>query len=685
MNRFNKHLASADAVAGLLGLALMLGGVSGVRGDELTVLRAQEGESGPTGMMSRYLNGLARAALDRRADEVEKLETAEQVAAYRKRMRSFFVRQLGGFPERTPLNARVVEKRAFDDYRMEKVIFESRPGMYVTGVLYLPNADPPYPAVLVPCGHSLLAKAYESYQRASILLAKNGLASFCFDPIGQGERRQILDADGKGTIGSTLEHTLVGTGSILLGTNAARYFIWDGMRAIDYLTSREEVDPDRIGCTGNSGGGTQTSYLMALDERIVAAAPCCFLTSLRRLIPGLGPQDAEQNIYAAIEFGMEHADYILMRAPAPTLMCTATRDFFDIAGSWETFREAKRIYTRLGHAERMDLVETDEQHGFSKWLRVGVTRWMRRWLLHVDDAITEPEFPVLSEDELRCSPRGQVLLMEGAKSVFELNAELEVKLAEDRRKLWSEVPKPVALAKVRAIAGIQKLADLPEPKIEQAGSVQRSGYRIEKLVLRPEPGIALPGLLFAPTRHVGEACLYLHGESKATDAGVGGPIEKLVEAGQLVLAVDLRGIGETEGQTSYKGWKPYFGSDWQDFYRAYLLGRSYVGMRAEDALVCARFLAGYQASGEPNRVHLIAIGEAAVPALHAAALEPAVFTSVQLERCIRSWSDVVRTPVTRNQLINTVHGALRTYDLPDLVATLPPGKLTIANIVDPAR
>jgi len=187
-------------------------------------------------------------------------------------------------------------------------------------------------------------------------------------------------------------------------------------------------------------------------------------------------------------------------------------------------------------------------------------------------------------------------------------------------------------------------------------------------------------LCFRPSKATDDACLYLNGQGKQMDAGPGGPIEKLVGKGHLVLAVDLRGIGETEGTSNWgEGWVPLFGPDWQDFFRAYLLGRSYVSMRTEDVLICARFLASRSAGQEPYRVHLIGIGEAGPPALHAAALEPELFASVRLERCLVSWSNVVCTPITKNQLINVVHRALRTYDLPDLLATLSAEKTTVVQ------
>jgi len=650
--------------------------------EEFTVLSG--GDAGePHRMMHAYLMGRVQESLDRRAAEYEKVKTAEQAAEYQRRIREFFVGALGGFPERTPLNAQVVAKEERDGYRVEKVIFESQPKHFVTALLYLPKTKPPFPGALFPCGHSGNGKAADPYQRGCILLARNGLAALCYDPIDQGERYQLLDEAGKPITGGTTGHSLLGVGSTLLGRNTATYRVWDGMRALDYLQSRPEIDSKRIGCTGNSGGGTLTSYLMALDERIVCAAPSCYLTTLRRLCETIGPQDGEQNIHGQIAFGMDHPDYVIVRAPKPTLMCAATGDFFDIGGTWDGFRQAKRFYGRLGYAERVDLIETDARHGFSTTLRTGAVRWMRRWLLGVDDAITEPESEIASDDQARCTPDGQVMLLSGARNTYDLNQDLETELAGRRKEFWQQTPKPKAIDTVRQIAGIRKLADLPEPDCTAVASVERERYQLEKLILEPEPGIRLPALAFVPKEHSGQAYLYLHDDGKQTDAAAGGPIRKLVQEGHLVLAVDLRGVGETAGEKSGKrGISHYIGGDWKNFYLAYLLGTSYLAMRTEDILVCARFLQTYRAGDQPNQVHLVSVGRMGPPTLHAAALEPQLFTSVTLKDCLTSWSDVVRTPLAVNQFVNVVHGALKTYDLPDLLATMPKEKVKIIEPLD---
>ncbi len=668
---------------------------------DLDVLSANRDGGEPSGMMHAYLMNRMHRALDRRRSEYEKLKTPEQLTDYQRRMQQFFVDAVGGYPQRTPLNPQIVGKEDRDGYRIEKIIYESRPKHFVTAILYLPDAVPPtardavpptardavppaardavppYPGVLVPCGHSTNGKAEEAYQRASILLARNGMAALCYDPIEQGERYQLLDENGKPRVGGTTAHCLVGTGSVLLGRNTAGFRIWDGIRGIDYLQSRPEIDPKRIGCTGNSGGGTITSYLMALDERIVCAAPSCYLTTMRRICETIEPADAEQNIFGQLEFGMDHPDYVMMRAPKPTLICCATHDFFDITGTWDNFRQAKRFYTRMGFAERVDLIETDAKHGFSTQLRVGAVRWMRRWLMNIDDAITEPDFPIASDEQLQCTPHGQVMLLDGARSTYDFNNDLEAEYAERRKKFWQVTDKTKAMDEVRRITGIRKLADLPKPKHEVVARITtENGYTVEKLILTPEPGIWLPALAYVPKQPSGEAHLYLDGQGKRIAVNADGSVEGLAKKGHIVLAVDLRGLGETTGKKSLtKGIALHIGSDWKDLYLAYLLGTSYLAMRTEDVLICARFLAEYQAGDKPNVVHVTSTGRPGPAVLHAAALEPQLFASVKIHGCLNSWSDLVHTPMSVGQFQHVVHGALKTYDLPDLLNTLPKVRL----------
>jgi dienelactone hydrolase len=611
----------------------------------------------PKDMMKAYLKRQTDAAFERWAKEYAALTTPEAVAAYQARLRAKFLEAIGGLPERTPLNPLVTGTLSRDGYRVEKVVFESRPKFFVTAALFLPDASrhrPPYPGVLIPCGHADNAKAYESYQTMGASLAMAGMAALVFDPIDQGERSQLLDPAGHPLLGSTIAHTMAGVGAMLVGRSVAQYEIWDGMRALDYLLSRPEVDPARVGITGNSGGGTQTAYLMALDERIKVAAPSCYLTGFKALLATIGPQDGEQNIFGQLAFGMDHADYILMRAPAPYLMCAATNDFFDIGGAWETFRYAKRLYTRLGFAERVELMENDAPHNYNVLQRQSVLRWMARWLLGKDEPLVEPPIAVFTDEELRATPGGQVILLPGARTTYDLNADLARELAAKRGPLWAAASLEERRAKVRAVTGIRPLAGIPEPTVEDRGE--------GRLIIVPESGIRLPALAVNAAA-AGKTGLVLYvderGKSAAFAAGA------VNAGGRALWAVDLRGTGET--QQTDPPYAPGFGPNLNECVTAYLLGRSYLAMRAEDILVCARAAAALTAS---HTVDLVAVGNVGVPALHAAALEPQLFSSVRVVRSLKAWTSVIEGRTHQDQVVNAVHGVLAVYDLPDLAAML---------------
>jgi dienelactone hydrolase len=517
----------------------------------------------------------------------------------------------------------------------------------------------------MPIGHSVTGKAAEYIQRGAILLVKHGFVVLTYDPIGQGERRQLLDG-GKAVLpASTNEHTMVGVGALLVGRSTASYRVWDGIRSLDYLASRPEVDPRVLGCTGCSGGGTMTSYLMALDDRIRAAAPSCYITSLERLFATIGPQDAEQNVPGQVAFGMEHADYLTMRAPRATLIAAATRDFFDIGGTWTSFREAKRLYGLMGHPERIDLMESDTTHGFPKPQREAVLRFLRRWLQGLDDAPTEPEFPIEKEQDLWCTRTGQVLEDLKGKSAFDLNAERLTEL--DRQR-----PAPRGPAELRK--DVARLIGLrlpvPAAKMKEVGVVRREGYTIRKFVFETEPGVLVPGLLF-DRGNGATLTLYVPGEGKAADLPA---LEKRAQAGERILAVDLRGFGET---APGKAGRPnLFGTDFHEAFVALHLDRPLLGRRVHDLLAVIGAL-------KTGPVHLTGVGRAGPIALHAAVLDPERIAGLTLERSLVSWASVVRTPVSHDQLTNVVFGALAVYDLPDLEKQVSPRPLTVRDRVGP--
>ncbi len=633
-------------------------------------------------MVNYYLQQQVDAAWEQWKADYESRTSVAEITSHYEQLRKKFIQAIGGLPQRTPLNAQITGVVYRDGYRVEKVIFESRPQHLVTSALFLPDSkeySEPYPGILIPCGHARASKAHDMYQTMAALCALNGMAALVYDPVGQGERLQLLSDAGTEIYWGTRAHIMMDIGAILLGASTAQFEIWDGMRAIDYLQSRSEINPEKIGCTGNSGGGTQTSYLMALDQRIKVAAPSCYLHRIGVQVKN-AMGDAEQNIFGQLNFGMDHPDYIMMRAPVPVKILAATHDFFDINAVWTNFRYSKRLYSRLGFSERVAIMENDAGHNYNKIQREAAIRWLSRWLNRNDKSISEPKITLLSQSEMQCTPTGQVMLIPGARSVYDILAEQEHQLFEKRKEMWTSLPRSVLLDSIREIAGIRPLNELSEIDVQFIAEISGNGYRIQKLILTPEEHIFLPALLYIPEeKPTAAVTVFLHEQGKQTEAGIGGKIEQIVRSGKRVLAVDIRGIGET-AQISQTDKSKAIGYDWWDSYTAYLLGRSYVGMRTEDILACAKYACDLQENTD-NGVDMIAIGDVGVPALHAVALETDLFQNVQLERSLVSWADVIEKRRTYNQLINTVRGALTLYDLPDLVHSVG-AKITVINAVD---
>ncbi len=590
-------------------------------------------------MMDAWLKKQAFEALDRRQAEFEALTDAKSLQNWQNERKAAFIRAIGGFPQKTALNAKITGTRNFGDYRIEKLYFESQPGLHVTATLYLPAGKGPFPAVLHPTGHSASAKNRDLYQSASIVIAKGGCAVLCYDPIGQGERRQVFKADGT-PFATTQEHMLINQGAVLLGSNTAQTMIWDGMRAIDYLQSRPDIIAEKIGCTGISGGGTNTSYLMALDERIVAAAPGCYLTGFRSLLETIGVQDAEQNIHGQLAFGMDHADYVVMRLPKPTLIMAATEDYFAIDGARDVYRQARSFAEKLGSPDCVEIAEIEGKHGFPPEMQLAAANFFRRALLGIDEPMAMPEVTTLPEEELNATPTGRVLDLPGARSIFEVRAE-SAPPAKSRAA--------VDLAKVRQLIGARKPGQL---------SPDFTGL-----------SVILPG----PPKGAGEPkfAIYAHGGGNPEAAK---KLSRFAKRGVQVMLVELRGFGKTRPKSTGRHFDDLVGPDWRQTTMASLLGKTYVGMRTEDLWRCVLKLR--EITGKPDlRPDLIAVGEAGIPALHAAALEPEMFGKVSVTETLQSWRDVLSTPVTRLQQAGLVYGALPHYDLPDL-ATLLGERLT---------
>ncbi|MEX2262917.1 MAG: acetylxylan esterase [Bryobacteraceae bacterium] len=646
--------------------------------NELNFLTSLSEGSGLADRVAAHLDGLAAESFAARRARLEQLETSADVTARRIYIREKMVQAVGGFPERTPLNARVVGTLKRDGYRIEKIVFESQPRFYVAANLYVPERGrAPYPAVLYPLGHEPGGKSYPVWQQMLGSLARKGFVALTWDPLGQGERVQLYDPDLKQSkvVSSTTEHTILGAQCLLNGDSIARYTIWDGIRALDYLLSRKEVDATRIACTGNSGGGTHTAYLSALEDRIHVAAPSCYITSWPRLLQTIGPQDAEQILLPWFQAGLDHGDFVHAFAPKPYLILSAIRDFFSISGARETFQEAKRIYAVADAPEKVHMVEADDGHGYSKPRREAAYEWFGRWLKPDDPTRNEPEIEPFTEAELFCTPTGQVATSLQGETVFTLN--------QQRTAQWrkSFATGERLLSEVKRLTGYAPASG--PPPVHFYGRLGRPGYSIEKLVYESEPGIPIPSLLFLPEGGGKRpAIVYAHSRGKAEEGAPGGDIEGMVRAGFAVLAVDLRGRGETATREATKGdnWTRYFGQ-YDLAMTSFQLGRTLVGMRAADIARGVDALAA-RPEIEPERIFGFGKDADALVMLHAALFDARI-RRVALEGMLLSYDSVIRYPIHRQMFESVVPGALRVYDLPNLAGAIAPRPVWIANAVDP--
>ena len=627
-------------------------------------------------MLPSYLNNIGLQMLTQRQRQIERLVTIEDVSRRRAYLRERMLNDLGGFPERTPLNARVVGVLQRPGYRIEKVIFESQAHFYVTANLYLPTTGhPPYPAILFPLGHEPGGKTNPTWQQMLGSLATKGFVALTWDPIGQGERLQIYDEDlRESKVGdSTVEHTVVGAQCLLLGEHLARYTIWDGMRALDYLLSRPEVDPTRVGLTGNSGGGTHTAYIAALDDRIQAAAPSCYITSWRLMLQTIGPQDAEQTFPFWLQDGLDYPDYLYAFAPKPYLLLSAIRDFFPIAGARETFAEAAKVYSAIGAKEKLGMFEADDGHGYNKTRRLAAYEWFGRWLKGVEDKDPEPQIEMATPEELRCTPTGQVSTSLGGESVFTLNQKRLERLKANRRTQPVELP-----GKAQELIHYEPSST--SLQVRPYGTIPRSGYHIEKLTYESEPGITIPSLLFVPDGDGKRAgVLLVSGDGKKASAP---EAEQLVTSGMVVLSIDARGFGETQVNTDVdrKEFDHYFG-DFKDAMTALLIGKTMVGMRALDITRGVDLLSARQGI-DRGKIYVYGKKGGSVPSLYAAVLDRRIRKLI-LEDMLSSYDSVGENIIHRQVFESVVPGALKFYDLPDLVATLAPRQVSIVSGADP--
>ncbi|MDP2999783.1 MAG: acetylxylan esterase [Bryobacterales bacterium] len=651
----------------MIGLAL-------VAGAQEFVVFPNPGET-PPAQLKRYLNRIGAEQLRARDSELAQVRTREDMERRKKMIREKILRLVGGLPDyRGPLNTKQAGTLRHDDYRIEKIVYESLPGFFVPANVYVPlQGAGPFPAILNPVGHGAAGKASE--REIAVGLVKKGFIVLKYDPIGQGERLQYYDPDLKASKvgGPTDEHTHAGGHTMLIGDNVARYRIWDGMRGIDYLLTRKDVDANRIGCTGCSGGGTLTTYISALDERVKVAAPSCYMNSWQEMLEGPGPQDGEQSLPRFLAEGLNFGDYVELFAPKPWLNASTIEDFFPLEGARQTFEEARRIYSLYGAEERLGWYVGPGGHGVPRPSREAIYAWFVKWLKNGEGDRNEAALDLDAAEELLVTPTGQVSDSLGGETVFTINKKRAAQLMQARQAASGAR----LVSDVRQVAAIAVEPGGPAPRVKVHSSVDREGYRLDVISIETEGGIRLPGLLAVPAGDARKpALLIADATPNQTLAQPGGDVDELARAGRVVLVVKPRGIPETPQAPARSS--PVAGHGAAAL--AHVVGKTLAGMRAEDIIRAVDFL-GARADVDPSKLAAAGRGALGVALLHAAVVDQRI-REVVLQDTLALYRLAIERPLHRGLYDVALPGVLLKYDLDDLLAALAPRPVTVVAPVD---
>ncbi len=595
----------------------------------------------------RWMDAIAQKHLDARAARISAVQNLQDAERRKAEVRAKILELIGGLPEYDgPLNARTTGRIERQRYVIEKVVFESLPGVLVTANLYRPSAPGKYPGVLLPLGHWDEGKP--AMQRIAVNLALKGFVALAYDPIGQGERLQAYDRRLGESLGawSTEQHFLAGGQSLLAGESFARYRIWDAKRALGYLISRPEVEAEKIGCTGCSGGGTVTTYIAALDSRIKVAAPACYMNSFRVLFSG-AVGDSEQSLPNFLSAGLDQTDYVELFAPKPWLIASTLGDFFTPEGARQVFEEAQRWYRLHGAEEKVQWVVGPGEHGTPPVVREAIYAWMIRWLKEGKGDAREEGVEMLPGHLLLATASGQVS-EEGSRDIWQV---IEERFQSRKRDGTLEELR----ATLRHLTGA---ADRP-PRFRVISETSGPDWDSQTGLLETEPGIEIHATLLIP-RTSGRKPGVILVETQAAPSKLA---SQLAAKGAVVLALTPRGLPRKIDSRPFAG-------DWLANTRAWLIGRNLPAMRAFDILRGVDWLA---ARSDVNAASIrgVARNVSGVWLLLAAAVDDRL-NRLWIDRTPPSLRAALERPLHKNLHAAIIPGFCLKWDLSDLRRVIAP-------------
>ncbi len=619
-------------------------------------------------MLHEYYVDKLRHIMDRRRKTVDGLKNRTQAERYVQKVRRAVRQSFRSMPKKTPLNLQTTRTTEAEGYRIEHVVFESRPQFFVTGCLYVPQpaTDQKRPCVLGLCGHSGEGKAADPYQSFCQGLVRHGFVVLMIDPIQQGERYQFDDGDDQP--GLCPAHNLMGNRQVLLDDFFGTWRVWDAIRALDVLLGRDDIDRSRVGVTGNSGGGTLTTWLTAVEPRITMAAPSCFVTSWLNNLENEMPADAEQNPPGLLAAGLDEADLLVCYAPRPTLVLSQAGDYFDVRGAEAAYRDVKRINYLLGRGDDVEFFVGPRTHGYFKENREAMLAFFMKQAGIEGDPL-EGDVIVRPPQELFCTETGRVIDL-GSTSVNAFNSRRAAELARLRGKPAESRLRP-AVEQVLALPKSEGIPHWRVPRTRPSGD--ESVNPQWQFVVETEPGIRIPIHTYGPDHepvHLpdGDVVVYVGHRSGQEDVESIDEVAELARTERPLVVVDPRGIGAASPDTCSRRTRDVFhlyGADYLyaslgDMLDAPLLGGRVLDiMRTMDLLLAAG----------ADSVSLVGRGLGSVPVALAGLLHHSA-PEVRLLDYLESWQWLVDHPRVDWPLSLMPRGVLKHFDLPDVYFAL---------------
>lgn len=665
-------------------------------------------------MTDRFMRKILDEQYAVRDKELAGVKTWDDWLKIRDRIRKAFADSVGGFPaERTELRPRVEKAFEDDEIRIEKIIYESRPKFYVTANLYLPkrSGGKKVPAIVRVVGHSTRGRLSGYVVTFSEHLARLGYAVLAIDNLGQGERIYINGGHGSRT--PTTNHYFQGAALTLTGFNLAGHMIWDVMRGIDYLETRPEIDMSRVVMTGESGGGTLTSYVAVLEDRLLGAAPVSAVGTNRM---GGGNYDSEQVLYGTSRDGLDGEGRTAAFAPKPITVISEVGSDESLEANKAAFEVSRKAFNLKDAGAKLEYVPTKGPHGYGPPHQRPFLEWIQRTMppnagypapadkkagYSVNDLYASKSWRAFYSREL--ADRETVWSLNTKRIARELGydkgagnqKEAEARAAEIRKKL----------RELLVLEG----GSFDPVKVTEHGRETVEGIIAEKLVIETEPGVFVPAVYLwdekVKAKGKRPAILWLLGRGKRSLLkGRWKELAENLKAGASILVPDLRGTGETSPSVD----ESYLGDETSLNGYGLRIAHPLIGMRVRDALACVAYL---RTRGDVMKDRVAIVGDSLAKTNSAEIRQPRIETDAGLEPLYRaeslgptvallafvldekihaahtrgglaSYASICERPYFYHPFAAFVPGILQHFDVADLYAACAPRHLYLEDPVN---